>query len=81
MVSLCHLTWPSTYAQLAPSLCLASQAGLALVEMTDDSSTTPLRESGALTMKGEKVLASDLPSDFQREETIGPRQPRVFVVR
>ena len=34
-----------------------------------------------LTEDGEKVLARDLPSTFGREETIGARQPRIFVVR
>jgi len=34
-----------------------------------------------LTAEGEKALASELPADFAREEAIGPRRPRVFVVR
>ena len=43
-----------------------TNGGLTLVELTED---------------GERVLASDLPPTFEREEEIGPRQPKVFVVR
>ncbi|MBI3944536.1 MAG: hypothetical protein HY321_01325 [Armatimonadetes bacterium] len=34
-----------------------------------------------LAPEGEKVVAAGLSADFQREESIGPRQPRVFMVR